>query len=219
MEMNTRLQVEHPVTEMVYGVDLVQAQIRIAAGEPLPVRQEEVAPRGHAIECRIYAEDPDRGFLPSPGRIHSLRIPSGPGIRDDGAAYPGYEIPLEYDPLVAKLVAHGSDRDQAVRRMYRALDEYRLDGIRTTIRFHRHVMLHPAFREGTMTTGFIDEHSAELMSAADPWLDEVALLAAAVHAYRKKAQRSAAADGSLAPARPASRWKEAGRQRSMRRWP
>jgi acetyl-CoA carboxylase biotin carboxylase subunit len=217
MEMNTRLQVEHPVTEMVYGVDLAQAQIRIAGGEPLPFRQEDIHAHGHAIECRIYAEDPDKGFLPSPGRIDSLRIPSGPGIRDDGAAYPGYEIPLEYDPLVAKLVAHGADREQAILRMYRALDEYRLDGIRTAIPFHRKVMRHPAFRAGELTTGFIEEHKADLGPESDPWLDEVALLAAAVHAHRSKAKRSRAGEDG-AP-EEGSRWKDAGRRRALGRTP
>ncbi|HEX9186779.1 MAG TPA: acetyl-CoA carboxylase biotin carboxylase subunit, partial [Vicinamibacteria bacterium] len=126
LEMNTRLQVEHPVTEMVTGVDLVQQQIRIAQGEPLPFRQEDLTQRGHAIECRVYAEDPDNGFLPSPGRIVALRPPGGPGVRDDSGVCEGGEVGVHYDPLVSKLVAWGESRDEAIRRMRRAVAEYRI---------------------------------------------------------------------------------------------
>jgi acetyl-CoA carboxylase biotin carboxylase subunit len=217
MEMNTRLQVEHPVTEMVYGVDLVKAQIHVAAGEPLPMRQTDIVPRGHALECRIYAEDPDRGFLPSPGLIRSLRIPSGPGVRDDGGVYPGYEIPIHYDPLISKLVAHGADREEALRRMHRALDEYRLEGVRTTIPFHMKVMRHPAFGAGELTTDFIDEHAGELREGTDDWLETIAVVAASIHAHRNKARRSLEHSGGRIGR--VSEWKRAGRARAMRRSP
>jgi acetyl-CoA carboxylase biotin carboxylase subunit len=135
LEMNTRLQVEHPVTEMVTGVDLVRLQIRIAEGDRLPFRQADLAQRGHAIECRVYAEDPDQGFLPSPGRITALRAPGGPGVRDDSGVYEGYEVPVHYDPLVSKLVVWAESRAAAIERMRRAVSEYRLLGIRTTLPF------------------------------------------------------------------------------------
>src|SRR5438094_1937931 len=136
LEMNTRLQVEHPITEMVTGLDLVQWQIRIAQGEHLDIDAERVlSPIGHAIECRIYAEDPDNGFLPSPGRILQLRPPSGPGIRDDSGATEGLDVPIFYDPLISKLIAWAEDRPQAIARMRRALGEYLVTGIRTTVPF------------------------------------------------------------------------------------
>jgi len=164
MEMNARLQVEHPVTEMVTGLDLVKLQIRIAAGEPLPFTQDQVTMRGWAIECRIFAEDPARGFMPSPGRIGTLRVPSGPGIRDDGGVYQGYRVPVYYDPMISKLVAWGEDRAEAIARMRRALDEYRIEGVRTTIPFHRRVFRHPAFIQGDMDTGFIQTHKEALLA-------------------------------------------------------
>jgi len=167
MEMNARLQVEHPVTEMVTGLDLVKLQIRIAAGEPLPLRQEDVAMRGWAIECRIFAEDPQRGFMPSPGRIGTLRVPAGPGIRDDGGVYQGYRVPVHYDPMISKLVSWGASREEAIARMRRALDEYRIEGIRTTIPFHRRVVRHPAFLAGDLDTAFIERHRAELIPRDD----------------------------------------------------
>ena len=129
--MNTRLQVEHPVTEMVTGLDLVKLQIRIAAGEPLPFAQEEVALSGHAIECRLYAEDPDNNFFPSPGKILSRRTPSGPGIRLDDGVYEGFTVPTEYDPMLGKLIAWGANRAEAIARLERALEEYSVTGIKT----------------------------------------------------------------------------------------
>ncbi len=156
LEMNTRLQVEHPVTEMVTGLDLVKLQIAVAAGDELQLRQDDVVMRGAAIECRVYAEDPDSNFFPSPGRIVRLRKPSGPGIRDDGGVYEGWTVPIEYDPLISKLVAWGSTRDEAIARMERALREYQIDGIKTNIRFFLEVLRHPDFRKGDFDTGFID---------------------------------------------------------------
>ncbi len=158
LEMNTRLQVEHPVTEMVTGLDLAREQIRIAAGEKLSLSQDDVTWRGAAIECRIYAEDSANNFYPSPGGITLLSDPSGPGIRNDSGVCEGYEIPLEYDPLISKLVAHGRDRAEAIQRMRRALDEYKVAGVRTTIPFFHAVLGHERFLGGDLHTHFIDEH-------------------------------------------------------------
>jgi acetyl-CoA carboxylase biotin carboxylase subunit len=155
MEMNTRIQVEHPVTEMVTGLDLVKAQIRIAAGEPLPIAQEEVRLVGHSLECRINAEDPDR-FLPSPGRVTNFRPPGGPGVRVDSHAYVGYIVPPYYDSLLAKLIVHGRDRDEAIARMQRALDEMLIQGVQTTIPFHQKVLRHPDFIAGRTSTRFLE---------------------------------------------------------------
>jgi acetyl-CoA carboxylase biotin carboxylase subunit len=155
LEMNTRLQVEHPVTEMVTGIDLVREQIRIAAGEPLACRQEDVRFAGAAIECRIYAEDAERNFLPSPGRITRLRTPAGPGVRDDSGVYEGWQIPLEYDPMISKLVAWDSSRENAIKRMQRALEEYEVAGIRTTIPFFKALLNDVEFQSGSLDTGII----------------------------------------------------------------
>jgi acetyl-CoA carboxylase biotin carboxylase subunit len=156
IEMNTRVQVEHCVTEMVTGIDIVREQIRVAAGEPLSVTQQDVAITGHAIECRINAEDPDRDFAPSPGTIEAINIPGGPGIRVDTHAYAQYVIPPYYDSLIAKLVAYGPDRDHAVQRMLRALDEFIIEGVNTTIPFHRKAVGSDLFRSGDFDTGFVD---------------------------------------------------------------
>jgi acetyl-CoA carboxylase biotin carboxylase subunit len=215
MEVNARLQVEHPVTEEVYGCDLVKAQIRVAEGKPLPWRQDEIRPRGHAVECRITAEDPDRNFMPCPGRIEAVRSPSGPGIRDDSAAAPGYSIPLEYDPMVGKLITWGADREEAIHRMRRGLDEYRLDGLTTNIPFLRRLMDHPAFVEGDLHTGFIEQHSDDLLHTSDPWLDEIALIAASVHGYRMRV-KSALTQGHQERPASDSRWMRLGRARALR---
>jgi len=160
MEMNTRIQVEHPVTEMVTGLDLVKAQIRIAAGEPLGLSQEDVRLNGHSLECRINAEDPER-FLPCPGRVSALHLPGGPGVRVDSHAYAGYTIPPQYDSLLANLIVHGSDRQEAILRMRRALGEMAVEGIRTTIPFHQKLLSHPEFVAGRTSTQFL----ARLMEA------------------------------------------------------
>jgi acetyl-CoA carboxylase biotin carboxylase subunit len=157
LEMNTRLQVEHPVTEAVTGLDLVEAQLRIAAGETLPWRQEEIAQRGSAIECRIYAEDPARGFLPSPGTVTRLRIPTGPGIRVDGGIAEGVTVSVHYDPLLAKLVASGASRDEAIARMQEALERFEVDGVKTVIPFHQRVMRSDAFRSGRVHTQMVEQ--------------------------------------------------------------
>ncbi len=158
MEMNTRVQVEHPVTEMITGIDIVKEQIRIAAGLPLSFRQEDVVFNGHAIECRINAEDPERNFLPSPGRVDAYIAPGGPGVRIDSHCYPGYTIPQFYDSLVSKLIVWGRDRQEAMERMGRALDEYAITGINTTIPFHQAVLDNPHFQSGDVTTDFIEKH-------------------------------------------------------------
>ncbi len=157
LEMNTRLQVEHPVTEMVTGLDLVKLQIRVAAGEPLPFVQEDVTLRGHAIECRIYAEDPDNNFFPSPGKILERSIPTGPGIRLDDGVYAGWTVPNEYDPLLGKLIAWGSDRAEALARLRRALEEYHVGGIKTNIELFRRILGQPSFIRGELYTHWLDE--------------------------------------------------------------
>jgi len=161
LEMNTRIQVEHPVTESVTGIDLVELQIRIAAGEALPFEQPQIAWEGHAIEMRLYAEDPEKGFLPSPGRIAAWSPPSGPGIRLDGGVVQGQTVSSHYDPLLAKLIASGRDREQALARLEGALEELAVAGIRTGLPFLRRVVAHPVFRAGGYDTGFIERHLAD----------------------------------------------------------
>ncbi|MDX2084651.1 MAG: acetyl-CoA carboxylase biotin carboxylase subunit [Candidatus Melainabacteria bacterium] len=159
MEMNTRIQVEHPVTEMITGIDLLKEQIRVAAGEPLRFTQEDITFRGHAIECRINAEDSTKNFRPMPGTLEGYLAPGGPGIRVDSHAYPGYSIPPFYDSLVGKLIAHGENRQEAIARMRRALGEYAITGIPTTIPFHQMVMEHPDYISGQdIYTDFIPRH-------------------------------------------------------------
>jgi len=155
LEMNTRLQVEHPVTELVTGIDLVREQINVAAGTSLSFRQEEVRWRGHAIECRVYAEDPESNFFPSPGRITFLRVPSGPGIRDDSGVVEGAEVSIYYDPMISKLAAWGRTRAAAIDRMRRALDEYAIGGIKTTLPFFREIVRDEEFIAARLDTGFI----------------------------------------------------------------
>ena len=193
MEVNARLQVEHPVTEMVTGIDMVRTMIEVAAGGKLPFAQDDIVLRGHSIECRIIAEDPTRNFMPSPGTIRGLRPPQGPGVRYDGGAYPGYEVPIFYDPMLAKLVVWAADRPQAIARMRRALDEYRVDGIRTSVPFHRKLMDSEAFVAGDLHTGYLDEHPELLTAGPDPWLKEIAVIAASVAHFRELEQRSARA--------------------------
>jgi acetyl/propionyl-CoA carboxylase alpha subunit len=165
LEMNTRLQVEHPVTEMVWGVDLVKEQLRVARGEPLSFQQDDLRPLGHAIECRIYAEDPARKFAPSPGLIRYINLPEGPGVRNDQGVYAGYTVPMFYDPMLSKLITHGQTRDEAIARMRRALMEYRVEGIMTTIPFFTFIMNHPdSVSSGSFT--FCDSSKARMAAAA-----------------------------------------------------
>jgi acetyl-CoA carboxylase, biotin carboxylase subunit len=206
LEMNTRIQVEHPVTEMVTGRDLVQLQIRIAQGEPLPFAQSDVEQRGHAIECRIYAEDPDRGFLPSPGRLLAIRAPGGPGIREDSGVYEGFEVPIHYDSLLSKLVAHGASRAEAIARMRRALAEYKILGVRTTLPFLDRVMRHPDFVAGDFDTSFVERVKAGAAAGDDrPW--QIGVAAAAI---RRLEDRRAARLSPETVADGGSAWTHAG---------
>ncbi len=157
MEMNTRIQVEHPVTEMVTGVDIVKEQIKIARGEEIAFNQQDIELRGHAIECRINAEDPDRNFVPVPGKIGFFHMPQGIGVRFDTHIYAGHTIPSHYDSLIGKLICHGSSRDEAIARMKRALEEIVIEGIKTTIPFHHKIMNHPKYLAGDISTNFIEE--------------------------------------------------------------
>jgi acetyl-CoA carboxylase biotin carboxylase subunit len=181
--MNTRLQVEHPVTEIVTGLDLVQWQIRVAAGEPLAFRQHEVQLRGHAVECRIYAEDPDNNFFPSPGLITRLETPAGPGIREDSGVYEGWTVPLDYDPMLSKLVGYGDSRQHAIARLRRAMDEYFVGGIQTNVSLFRRILRDPDFVAGKIDTSYLDTLlSASAPAAGKPpaELEQAAAIAAAL---------------------------------------
>ena len=213
LEMNTRLQVEHPVTELVTGIDLVQLQIRIAAGEPLPFTQQDITLRGHAIELRVYAEDPDHNFFPSPGRITRLIEPSGPGIRLDSGVYESWEVPLDYDPLLAKLIAYGEDRPQVLARLGRALGEYRIGGIQTNLALFRRILGHPAFQAGAIDTGFLDRLlretpavSAETQNGQAPEAAAIAAIAA-VEFSQQSTTDAPAQNAALKP----RAWKSAAR--------
>jgi acetyl/propionyl-CoA carboxylase alpha subunit len=156
LEMNTRIQVEHPVTELVTGIDLVRTQIEVAAGAPLPFTQDSLKQNGWAVECRVYAEDPAAGFVPAPGRIDAIQFPDGPGVRVDAGVYAGAEVPVFYDPMIAKLATWGRDRGEAIDRMRRALAEFRIAGeLTTNLEFHRWIMTHPRFLAGDFDTNFI----------------------------------------------------------------
>jgi 3-methylcrotonyl-CoA carboxylase alpha subunit len=190
MEMNTRLQVEHPVTEMITGLDLVEWQLRVAAGEGLPRRQDELGIAGHAIEARIYAEEPARDFAPAIGILRHLRVPAASdAVRVDTGVREGDAISVHYDPMIAKLITHGADRDEAMRRLACALDEYEIVGVRTNLALLRAILRHPAFREGAVDTGFIARHAAALIAAPVP--PRRAALAAAVHRLLADARRDA----------------------------
>jgi acetyl-CoA carboxylase, biotin carboxylase subunit len=218
LEMNTRLQVEHPVTEMVTGLDLVKLQIRVAAGEKLPFAQDNITIRGHAIECRVYAEDPDNNFFPSPGKILARRIPAGPGIRLDDGVYPGWVVPNDYDPLLGKLISWGGDRGEAIARMKRALDEYYVSGIKTNIGLFRRIMNEPDFVSAKLHTRWLDEllvaarGAGALASAASA--EDAAVLAAVLY---HMANNGAGAEAKPAPAE--SRWKISGREELLQREP
>jgi acetyl-CoA carboxylase biotin carboxylase subunit len=221
LEMNTRLQVEHPVTELVTGLDLVQLQIRIAAGEPLPFTQDEVMIRGHAIECRIYAEDPDNHYFPSPGKITMLLLPSGPGVRHDSGMYEGWTVPMDYDPLLAKLVGYGTDRDQAMGHLTRALDEYFVGGIKTNLTLFRRILRDPDFRAAKFDTGFLERFLQEKRAKAprDTESIEVAVIASGIFAALEPAGTAAGdrvAGDPLTNRSSASNWKIAAHKDAMR---
>jgi acetyl-CoA carboxylase biotin carboxylase subunit len=215
LEMNTRLQVEHPVTEMVTGLDLVKLQLDVAQGERLPA-QHEIVRRGHAIEARVYAEDPARGFLPSPGKITYMRQPSGPGVRDDAGVYSGWVVPPFYDPMISKVVAWGATRHQAIERLKRALGEYVIHGITVNLGYLRAVLDHPAFRSGEYDTGFCARYQQDLLVRPDPALEEVALVAAAVAAYERDHDEARAFAARAGQAQAGSNWLRAGRLRALR---
>jgi len=212
LEMNTRLQVEHPVTEMVTGIDLVKEQIRIAMGEKLTMTSEDVVMNGAAIECRIYAEDPGNNFFPSPGTIRLLRTPSGPGVRDDSGVYEGWNVPIDYDPLISKLVAWAPTRGDAIDRMLRALREYRVEGIQTNLEFFREVLNDPDFRMGRFDTGFIDQWLKNRRVGAAPTQAErdLAVIATVL------ADSASLVSESKATGTPTSLWKTTGRKQGLR---
>ncbi|MFL6299232.1 MAG: acetyl-CoA carboxylase biotin carboxylase subunit [Terriglobales bacterium] len=218
LEMNTRLQVEHPVTELVYGLDLVQLQIRIAAGEKLPLKQGDVRPRGHAIECRVYAEDPENNFFPSPGKITRLMVPSGPGIRDDSGVYQGWTVPLDYDPMLSKLIAFGPTREQARTRLLRALDEYFVGGIRTNLALFRRILRDEKFVSGDLNTGFLDRMLSSSQPAAASTASADVRLVAAIGAalFQSNGNGSKPKNGASPTLRSTSNWKKLAREEALR---
>ena len=227
LEMNTRLQVEHGVTEAVTGLDLVKLQIRIAANEPLPFRQDDIQLRGAALECRIYAEDPENNFFPCPGRITALETPAGPGVRDDSGVYAGWTVPVEYDPLISKLITWGATREEAIERMRRALDEYYIGGIKTNIALFKTILRFPDFLEGHLDTELIDRLLAwderhggapRRMSREAMETDRLKAAALAAVLYATTQVRNGPHDGIPAAA-PESRWKQEGRNKLLRRLP
>ena len=222
LEMNTRLQVEHPVTELVTGIDIVQWQLRIAAGERLPFVQDDIEPRGWAIECRITSEDPANGFLPSTGRVVHLHLPSGPGVRWDGGIEIGSEVGLHYDPMLAKLIVWGADRQQAIERMHRALLELNVQGVETSREFHLRVMEDAEYRRGDIEIQWLERRLASLVAVPPPaGTVRVAAIAAALLADRA---RTGVARTSGAPAAVASdatprdavdAWRQAARREAL----
>ena len=221
LEMNTRLQVEHPVTELITGLDLVHLQIRIADGEKLPFTQEDVQIRGHAIECRIYAEDPDNNYFPSPGKITLLLSPSGPGIRRDSGMYEGWTVPVDYDPLLAKLIGYGTDRTQAISRLTRALHEYFVGGIKTNISLFRRILTDTDFQAGNVDTGYLDR----LLKTGPPHIRredaDVAAIAAGIFAVLDPASavvgngNSSTTANTAANGNTAASWKRAARAEAL----
>jgi propionyl-CoA carboxylase alpha chain len=215
LEMNTRLQVEHPVTEMVTGLDLVRLQLEVAAGNKMPFRQEEIERRGHAIECRVYAEDPENNFLPSIGKLDYVQRPGGFGIREDSGAGEGDTISIYYDPMIAKLIAWGANRDEAIRRMRRALSEYEIAGVRTTIPFCLWVLNHPKFCAGEFDTHFVQNEFHDLHRASmNGRLDlEAAALAAVLHRESKSSESTPVANTTTSHNMWKRRgWKQVNRQ-------
>jgi len=225
LEMNTRLQVEHPVTEMVTGLDLVKLQLRVAAGQPLPFRQEDVTLSGHAIECRIYAEDPDNNFFPSPGKILSRRIPAGPGIRLDDGVYPGWVVPTDYDPLLGKLIAWGSDRAEAIARLRRALQEYAIGGIQTNLSLFRRLLADPEYQSAEVHTRWLDDWltrgaaAAPRVSPLAESAETAAVLAAALFHLSSNGAGMGAPTTVSQETAELSPWKQEGRRAAVSRDP
>src|SRR5947209_2894118 len=220
LEMNTRLQVEHPVTEMVTGLDLVHLQILIAAGAQLPFAQGDVQLRGHAIEVRVYAEDPENNFFPSPGKITRLLTPSGPGIREDSGIYEGWTVPLDYDPMLAKLIAYAPTRDQAIRRLRRALDEYFVGGIASNLGLFREILDDDNFLAANIDTGYLDRLIPNRIAAASPMNgngEKVAAIAAALMQSACNGNGSSTNHQVNGATRSANdRWKRVARQEALR---
>lgn len=215
LEVNTRLQVEHPVTELVTGLDLVHLQLQIAQGETLPFTQDEVQLRGHALECRIYAEDPDNGFFPSPGRITQLVQPGGPGIREDCGVYQGWTVPLDYDPMLSKLIAYAPTREMAIARMLRALDEYVIGGIRSNLGLFRRILRDANFQSACIDTGYLDRllAIAENSPICNCDCDDIAALAAG---WFEATRAKKTTPSNQASEVTASAWKSAGRREGLR---
>lgn len=216
LEMNTRLQVEHPITERVVGIDLVKEQLNIADGKELSVQQKDLGQKGHAIECRIYAEDPDQNFMPSPGKVKHITEPLGLGVRTDGYVYEGYEIPMYYDPLISKLIVWGITRKEAISRMRRALYEYKITGVKTSISFLEKVMKNEDFAAGRYNTNFIEANWDELMEEEECGGDceKIAMIAAFVDFTNKQNyEQSYTNNGKSAT----SKWKYFGRQKNQNR--
>ncbi|MCX6250101.1 MAG: acetyl-CoA carboxylase biotin carboxylase subunit [Bacteroidetes bacterium] len=215
LEMNTRLQVEHPITERVVGVDLVKEQIHIANGFPLTLKQEDLCQNGHAIQCRIYAEDPDNNFMPQPGIISQITVPLGLGVRYDGYVYEGYEIPMYYDPLISKLISWGKTRKESIDRMRRALYEYKITGVKTNIKFLERIMDMEDFLEGKYNTNFIEKNRANLFTPkhCGTECEDMALIACFID-YLEKLERI---QPQQFTEELASTWKDFGRKRSVLR--
>ncbi len=201
LEINTRLQVEHPITEMTTGVDLVRHQIEIADGQELSLRQSDIRPRGHAIECRIYAEDPEKDFFPSPGMIQFMKEPYGPGIRIDSGIYQGFEVPVDYDPILAKLIVHAGTRDEAVAKMIKALQDYIILGVKTPMEFMKDVLNSKPFRESRVFTDFIPAHFSDWKPNRD--LADMAMIAFLAHAQGKAGNKGSV---SFGPEKAPSPW-------------
>lgn len=214
MEMNTRLQVEHPITEMVTGFDLVKEQLSVAAGNPLSFQQEDIQQTGYSIECRICAEDPVT-FMPSPGYIRRFRAPSGPFVRVETYVYSGYDIPIQYDPMIAKIITWAPTRDEAISHMQRALTEFTLTGVKSNIVFHKSILQAPEFLDGSYTTQFCEKEinldEPDLFRFVD---DKIFLIAAAIHSYKERQSKVAEPDGGSANS--ASNWKRSARTLSLR---
>jgi acetyl-CoA carboxylase biotin carboxylase subunit len=224
LEVNTRLQVEHPVTEQVTGLDLVKLQIAIAAGHRLPFAWESITPRGHAMEVRLYAEDPENNFFPSPGKILSRRAPSGPGIRLDEGVYEGWTVPNDYDPLLSKLIAWGNSREEAIARLARALDEYTITGIKTNVALFRRILVEPDFLRGEAHTKWLDEllrrpHSASASTTENTLESSASNVAAIAAAIWQATQAERQSSLSSSPADQPSRWKQEGRREQLDRLP
>lgn len=214
LEMNTRLQVEHPITEMVTQVDLVKAQIKIAQGEGLPWKQEEIKQTGHAIECRIYAEDPFHNFLPAPGLVVDQQYPHGPGVRLDNGIYTGFDVPLDYDPILSKLVCWGRNRQEAIERLKRALTEYRVSGPKTNLYFHRRALMVEDFIKGNYDTSFVDKHLSWILEIPQDEKIKSLMAGALVRYLEEKKPRK---QGAAPTAESASNWKKLGRLDSLRK--